>query len=274
MKKFNIIMIIFLSIIPEVILWIYLQDVLDKWFLDTILFIYAIIIALGILRYIISEISFRLFIKKSMIDYTYNILVNNKFPNPWNYYIDDWISYFDEVWRDINNELLETNIINLATIIYSETKSLYDQNNFWQYWRVKNCLKIAVKKYMDEYFENGSYNIVFSKDNLLKIFKNNNFPSSKDIEFSDPLEYLDKVIENTDNYLISKIYACKLRCLIWKISSDIIRNEYEYWLDETTSKNTLNKHIKELWIAIDIYSKEWTIFSEKNEKFIKDIMNI
>ena len=256
MKKSNIIMIIFLSIIPEIILWIYLQDILDKWFLETILFIYIIIITLGILRYIISEISFRLFIKNKKIYNIYNILLNNKFPNPWNYYIDDWISYFDEVWRDVNNELLETNIINWATTIYIETKSLYDQNNFWQYWRFKKCLKIAVKKYMDENFKSSTDNLIFSKENLLAIFKKYNFPNPKIMKFDNPLMYLDLVIKHEDSNLFSKIYACRLRHLIWKISSEINYSEYEYWINESDNKNILNNHIEELWVAIDTYSKE------------------
>jgi hypothetical protein len=68
--------------------------------------------------------------------------------------------------------------------------------------------------------------------------------------------YLDLVIRYEDSNLFSRIYACKLRHLIWKISSEINHNEYEYWIDESTNKDILNNHIEELWVAIDIYSKE------------------
>lgn len=255
MKKINLLVIILLSIVPELILWFYLYDILNKGFLDTILFIYFIIITLGILRYIMSEISFRLFIKNKMIDNIYSQLLDNKFPNPWNYYIDDWISYFDEVWRDVNNELLETNIINCATSIYIETKTLYDQNSFWQYFRVKSCLKIAVKRYKDDFFKTSSDNLIFSEENLLKIFKKYNFPDPKILEFDNPLMYLDLVVNNEDSSLFSKIYACKLRHLIWKISSEINSNVDENWIDESSNKKVLYNHIDELWQAINVYSK-------------------
>lgn len=140
---------IFSLTLPEFIVWFFLMDLLNKWFFQTIFLIYIILVSLLILRYIISEILFRLFLKNIMIDHIYNILLNYNFPSPWNYYIDDWISYFDQVWRNINNEKLDNSIINKSTTIYIETKTLYDLNKFGQYFRFKNCLKIAVKKYMD-----------------------------------------------------------------------------------------------------------------------------
>lgn len=149
MKKNNLILMIFLLTLPEFIVWFFLNNFLNIGFLHTIFLIYIIIISILIIRYIISEIIFRLFLKDKIIDHIYNVLLNNNFPNPCNYYIDDWISYFDQVWRNINNEILDNSIINKSTTIYVETKTLYDLNKFWQYFRFKNCLKIAVKKYMD-----------------------------------------------------------------------------------------------------------------------------
>jgi hypothetical protein len=67
---------------------------------------------------------------------------------------------------------------------------------------------------MDDFFKTSSYNLIFSKENLLDVFRKYNFPNPKIIKFNNPLMYLDLVIKNEDSDLFSKIYACKLRHLI------------------------------------------------------------
>lgn len=255
MRKTNILMVLFLWIVPEIILWILLQDFLNRDFIDVIITIYFILIFLWLLRFIFSEISFRLFVKDEMIDYVYKTLVDNNYPNPWNYFIDDWIRYFEDVGRDINNELLDVDIINGATTIYSETMLLYNLHKFWQYWRTKWCLKIAVKRYMDKNFQTGYDNLVLDKSNLLKKFKELNFLNPNKLSFDNPLCYLDLVIESKESNFISKRYACKIRYIVWKIHSDINYNESEYWFDISSEKEFLELKLNEISDSINEYSK-------------------
>lgn len=202
-----------------------------------------------------SEISFRLFWKNSMIDNIYYLLVKEKFPNPWNYYVEDGISYFEEVWWDVNNELLETRVINQATTIFAQTKLLYDMNKFGEYWRIRNCLKIAVKRFMNNHFKTSVNNLNLTTENLLEIFTKFNFINPNELEFNDPLKYIDLVILSSESFLLTKLYAIKIRYLIWKASRNITYNESEYWIDESSERNALNWEIEQLNTAIEQYSQ-------------------
>ncbi len=263
-------MVFILGTIPELILASYLQDIWKKDFIESVIQIYLILAVIWLIRFIIGEISFRLFIKRTMIENIYSILVKEKFPNPWNYYIDDGITYFQEVWLDLNNELLDAKVINWATAIYTQVKTFYDLNQFWNYWRFKNVLWIAVKRFMDENFETSINDLNLSSENLIEILNKYDFPKASELKTKDPLKYLEWVIGASNDYDFGKkIAAIRIRNSINQKHLAILKNEYDYDIDQSTERSQLETLINNLSEALEIWQLTikiwWNSFAPKKK---------
>jgi len=101
----------------------------------------------------VSWILYFAFGKREMVESFYQMLVKGKFPNPIHYYIEDGITYFEDVAVDANNEKLDPTVVQLAISVRSQMKTCDGLGQWRMLSQLKMAAKIAIERYLKTFPE-------------------------------------------------------------------------------------------------------------------------